>query len=110
VNKHRKNAKSLILNKRIYVDMKGIENWTINMNAGTITHKSGTVFTFERGEVIDIDLKGISTKALRVLTEEAISQYGKGSFSSTSLTSKSSEMNTGNPNSRRTRLSLSKNR
>jgi hypothetical protein len=90
--------------------MKGIEVWAINMSAGTITHKSGTVFTFERGELVDIDLKGIPTKELRVLTEEAILQYSKGDISSTSFTYKSSEINTGNPNSRRTRLSLSKNR
>jgi hypothetical protein len=96
--------------KRNYMDRKGIEDWAINKNAGTITHKTGTVFTFERGEVVDIDLKGVSTKELRALTKEAISQYAKGDFSNTSSTNKSSEMNTGSSNSRRTRLSLSKNR
>ncbi len=90
--------------------MKGIEDWAINMNAGTITHKSGTVFTFERGEIVDIDLKGVLTKELRVLTEEAVLQYGKESIASTSFTNKSGDINTGNPDSRRKRLSLSKRR
>jgi hypothetical protein len=51
--------------KRDYVTMKGIENWVINVKARKITQKSGTVFTFKRGVVVDIDLKGISTKELR---------------------------------------------
>jgi hypothetical protein len=93
-----------------YVAMKAIEDWAVNMNTGTIRHKSGTVFTFERGEIVDIDLKGISTKELRGLTEEAILQYVKEKTVSTTLTSESGKVNTGNPNPLRKRLSLSKRR
>ncbi len=99
------------MSKKDYVATKGIENWSVNMNARTITHKSGTVFTFDRGEVVDINIEGISTKELRILTEEAILQYGKENFSNASFTNQSSEINTENPYSRSTtRLSLSKNR
>jgi len=96
--------------KRDYKTMKEKEHWAINKNAGTITHKSGTVFTLERGEIVDIDLKGIPTKELRVLTEEAILRYRKEKTASTSFTKEPDEVNTSNPNSRRPRLSLSKNR
>jgi hypothetical protein len=96
--------------KRDYEAMKGIEDWAVNMNAGTVTHKSGTVFTFERGEVIDIDLKGVPTKELRVLTEEAILLYRKSKSSRTALSDEPGAVKTRNPNSCRTRLSLSKNR
>jgi hypothetical protein len=70
VNELMEKAKSLIIDKmkagkRDYVAMKGIENWAVNIYARKITHKSGIVFTFERGVVVDIDLKGISTKELR---------------------------------------------
>jgi hypothetical protein len=88
--------------------MKGIEDWAINTNAGTITHKSGTVFTFESGEIVDIDLKGVPTKELRILTNEAILLYGKKKTASTSYTNESGEVNAGNSNPRRPRLSLSK--
>jgi hypothetical protein len=89
--------------------MKEIKDWTINLNAGTITHSSGTEFTFERGEIINIDLKGVPTKKLRALTDEATLLYRKEKKNaSMSFTSQSGKINTGNPNYRRTRLTLSK--
>lgn len=85
-----------------------------------MTHKSGTVFTFEGNEVVEIDFKDIATKELRSLTQLATSVYRKEKVSSTCsvnetaecyLSNSSNSNNSSNlslPKSGRPRLTLSK--